>query len=283
MTAKQIPFSSGTEAPELKAPLNACDCHHHIYDKEVAPAPGEDVCIHATVEDYRLLQGRIGTTRSIVVTQSNYGTNNEVILAALEQFGESARGVAVVDEGVTNAELNRLDRKGVRGIRFRHAPSSQVLKALSKSVADLGWHIQFNIMAKDYLVTAEALLGTLPSMLVFDHFARVGNIEDPAFSVVRRLIDKGRTWIKLSAAYSIFKAGAPSYFDAVTVGKTLVHAAPDRMIWGSDWPHPRADIMPDDAKMFDLNLKWAPDKATQDLILVRNPEVLYGFTRTELR
>jgi predicted TIM-barrel fold metal-dependent hydrolase len=280
MDVKQIPFSSGTEAPELKAPLNACDCHHHIYDKGVAPAPGEEVRIHATVEDYRLLQKRIGTTRNVVVTQSSYGTNNEVTLAALEQFGKSARGVAVVDENVTDTELRRLDRKGVRGVRLRHAPPPHVLKTLSKRVADLGWHIQFNIMAKDYLLTAEALLSELPSVLVFDHFARVGSIEEPAFGVVRRLIDKGRTWIKLSAPYSIFKASAPSYSDAVTVAKALVRAAHDRMIWGSDWPHPRANVMPDDAKLFDLNLRWAPDKATQDLILVRNPEVLYGFMRT---
>ena len=275
----EVPYSEGTEPATLKAPPNACDCHHHIFDTRVPSDPPSSARPDASVADYRLLQKRIGTSRNVVVNASNYATNNAVTVAALEQFGASARGVAVVNASITDAELKRLHDKGVRGIRFAPVAPLDALRSLSKRVADLGWHVQFNISSKDY-VAAEAVLNQLPSMLVFDHLARLNDVNDPALNVMKRLLDKGQTWIKLSGVYVVQPEGAPNYSGAVAVAKAYVKAAPERIIWGSDWPHPSAKVKPNDAKIFDLNQEWAPDAATRELILVRNPEVLYGFPKT---
>ena len=272
----QVPYSTGTGLPRLNAPRNACDCHHHIFDSRIPSEPPGAARPAASVADYRLLQARIGTSRNVVVTASNYGTNNEVTVAAIEQFGNGARGVAVVDNRVTDAELKRLHDKGIRGIRFAPVAHWETVRLLARRVADLGWHIQLNIATQE-VVAAERLLSELPTMVVFDHLGRINDVNDPALDVTKRLIDQGRTWVKLSGHYVTSKVGAPSYADSVAVAKAYVSAAPQRIVWGSDWPHPSAQVKPDDAGLFDLNLAWAPEETMRTQILVRNPETLYGF------
>jgi predicted TIM-barrel fold metal-dependent hydrolase len=285
----EAPNSTGTQPPALKAPPNACDCHMHIYDPARFPmAPSPRVApTDAAVPQYRLLQRRIGTTRVVVVTPRNYATQNEVTVDAIRQFGPAARGVAVVHPTVTDAELRRLHESGVRGIRFSlNDPATAVVKLemvepLAKRVADLGWHLQFNVEG-DQIVEWADLLRRLPTSIVFDHLGHPplpAGTAHPSHRVIRELLDRGRTWVKLSGAYSNTQIGPP-YPEATKIARAFVAAAPERMVWGSDWPHPSEPPgrKPNDAMLFDLLTEWAPDDRTRHRILVENPASLYGFS-----
>jgi len=286
--AQQVAWSSGTEPAKIKMPADACDCHHHIYDSRfpIAPSatlkPGD-----AKPADYRLLQKRIGTTRDVVVQPSTYGTDNSCTLDGMAQLGATARGVAVVDTSVTDAELQRLHSLGIRGIRFNlvqaGATTVEMLEPLSKRVNELGWHVQIHQLA-DGIVKMEDVLQKLPSPIVFDHMGRIPKdvgVNHPGYAVIARLIDKGRTWVKISGAYMDTKVGPPTYADSTRLAQAFVKLAPQRMVWGSDWPHPteKADDKPNDAILADLLLEWAPDEATRNRILVDNPATLYGFAK----
>jgi D-galactarolactone isomerase len=287
--AQQVKWSAGTEAPKLRAPADAADCHHHIYDSKypVDPRatlrPGD-----ASVEDYRALQRRIGTSRNVIVQPSTYGTDNRCTLDALAAFGSTARAVAVVDTSVSDGELKRMNDLGVRGIRFNlaqgaFATTPEMLEPLSKRVNDFGWHIQINAPAPK-IMEIKDILNRVPSPIVFDHLAHIPEPEgtaNPLFGVVVALIDKGNTWVKLSGAYADTKIGPPSYSDSSEVARAYVKKAPERLVWGSDWPHPsERDNKPDDAILFDLLLDWAPDERVRNRILVQNPEMLYGFPKS---
>ena len=283
-----VPNSTGTDAPKLKAPPSACDCHMHIYDPARFPMPdiGRAPPSNATVAEYRLLQKRIGTTRTVIVQPRNYATSNEVTLDAIKQLAP-ARGVAVVHPTITDAELKRFNEGGIRGIRFSladartRAVTPDMIEPLARRIADLGWHIQFNVQSA-IIMEIEPILRRLPTPMVFDHLAHPGaaGVEDRSHKVVRELIDKGRAWVKLSGAYSNSKVGPPAYPEATKVAQTFVTAAPERLVWGSDWPHPGVpNNKPDDALLFDLLSEWAPNEATRNRILVDNPATLYGFPK----
>lgn len=286
-SAQQVPYSSGTEAPKLKAPANACDCHMHIYDAKYPTAPSATLKpSDALVADYKLLQKRIGTMRNVVVTPSTYGTDNRVTLDAMAQIGATARGVAVVDSSVADADLKRMNDLGIRGIRFNlvqaGATTVEMIEPLSKRVNDLGWHIQIH-MKGEQIAGIEDLLLRVPSPIVFDHLGRLAQpnaLDNPGFRTISKLIDKGKTWVKLSGAYQDSKVGAPSYSDTVPVARAYVKAAPQRVVWASDWPHPTEKEKPNDAILFDLLAEWAPDPAARTAILVDNPASLYGFPKS---
>jgi predicted TIM-barrel fold metal-dependent hydrolase len=285
--AQQVPWSTGTAPAKTKAPPNATDCHHHIYrthfkvDPNSTLRPGD-----ASVADYRLLQKRIGTSRNVIVQPSTYGIFNDGLIEALGECGPTARGVAVVNTSVTDDELKKLHAAGVRGVRFNlatpgGATNMEMLEPVAKRVAPLGWHIQFNMLA-DTAVAAKDVLNRLPCPIVFDHLAHLpepAGISHPAFAVVVDLLQKGKAWLKLSGAYADTKIGPPSYADSTAVAQAYVKAAPDRLVWGSDWPHPteQSKTLPDDALLFDLLAEWAPDEKARNLILVDNPAKLYGF------
>jgi D-galactarolactone isomerase len=284
-----VPNSSGTEPPKLKAPPLACDCHHHIYDT-ARFKPIQHAEPNSSVAEYRLLQRRIGTTRDVIVTPSAYGTDNRVTLDAISQLVPNAKGVAVIHPTITDGELKSLDQGGIRGIRFslnsspngnKAVTTLDMVEPLSKRVAPLGWHVQIN-MDGEGIVAAEDLWNRIPSAIVFDHMGHIPQpvgTKHPCFALIRKLIDKGRTWVKLSVTYDNTKDGPPAYADVTKVAQAYVQAAPERMVWGSNWPHPNETNKPDDAVLFDLLEKWAPNEATRHRILVENPEVLYGFLR----
>ena len=287
--AQQVPNSSGSAAAKLKAPAGACDCHHHIYDAARFPPvqPGGEIVPNARVEEFRMLQKRIGTTRNVVVTPRAYVTDNRVTLDAIARLGANARGVAVIHPTVKDADLKMLADGGIRGIRFsisdpRNASTSiEMIEPLSKRVNALGWHVQINMTA-DQIVAAEDLWNRLPSAIVFDHMGHVpqpAGLSHPLFNMMRRLVDKGRTWVKLSVTNDNTKDGPPGYADITRVAQAYVKAAPERMVWGSNWPHPNETNKPDDAALFDLLAKWVPDEATRKRILVENPAALYGFPK----
>ena len=262
-SAQSVKWSAGTEAPKLKAPANATDCHHHVYNAKYPVDPKATLRpADATVEDYRALQKRIGTTRNVLVQPSTYGTDNRAHLEALAAFGPTARMVGVVDDTVTTEEIKRLHALGVRGIRFNLAQAGattpEMMEPLSKRVNDLGWHIQINAPAVK-IMEVMPILERVPSPIVFDHLAHIpqpAGVNDPLYGKVP------------------LAGGAPTT-------TAYAKAMPERCVWGSDWPHPseQSKQLPDDAILFDLLTDWVPDDKTRYRILVENPAVLYDFPK----
>ena len=285
--AEEVRWSTGTEKARFVAPPGATDCHFHTYDKNYPVMKGATLLPDdALPEDYRALQRRLGTSRGVIIRPSTYGTDNRRQIASRQELGaENFRVVAVVPEDISDAELRRLDEQGVCGVRFNlsfpGALSFTSLKSLAPRLADLGWHCQLNIRP-DQLEDNADMIKSLPARLVFDHLGQVpepAGLESPTYKTVRGLIDKGNTWVKLSGLYINTKKGPPNYEDAGVVVAAYAKAAPQRMVWGSDWPHPTEakDHKPDDAHMFDLFAEWTGD-ATFKRILVDNPIELYRFS-----
>jgi D-galactarolactone isomerase len=283
----QVSNSTGTEPPKLKAPLGAADCHMHIYDPaRFALAPSPRVApTNAAVDQYRLLQKRIGTTRVVIVTPRNYATDNRATVDAIARL-RNARGVAVLHPDVSDAELKRLNAAGIRGTRFSLGDPAtavvtpEMVEPMAKRVAPLGWHLQMN-MGGEQIVAMADLLRRLPTPLVFDHLGippLPAGIAHPSHAILRGLLDQGRAWVKLSGAYLNSRSGPP-YPEATAIAQDFVKAAPERLVWGSDWPHPTSPgpAKPNDAMLFDLLSEWAPNAAVRHRILVENPIKLYGF------
>lgn len=261
----------------------------HIFDPRFAPSPHwPRKPPQADVATYRRLQDRLGTQRTVVVTPSTYGTDNSCTLDALAQLGDSARGVAVVAADVPHAELELLATQRICGLRVNFVSpqswgttSAEMLAMLARKAQPLGWHIQV-FAHPEQLVEMEPLLAALPTPLVVDHLGRIdpaGGASGPAFDTVRRLLDGGNTWVKLSGVYMRSREGAPGYRDTFPLGEALVRHAPDRLVWGSDWPHTteqRGSV--DDADLLDVLLAWCGSDETLQRVLVDNPRRLYGFT-----
>ena len=272
--------------PRLKTPHGACDTHIHIYDARFPTAPGGPLPPpDALVPAYRRMQERLGLERVVIVQPNAYGDDNRCTLEGMAAFGAAARGVAVVKPGVSDAELQRLTTAGVRGVRFMMLPGGPVrwewLDEMAARVHDFGWHVQLQFDGRD-LPKYEAQIRRLPGVFVIDHngkFLEPVAVEHAAFKSLLKLIDTGRGWVKLSAPYETSKSGPPAYEDVSVLARALVRAAPERMVWASNWPHPSAkrEAMPDDADLLDLLLAWAPDEATRNRILLDNPAQLYGF------
>jgi predicted TIM-barrel fold metal-dependent hydrolase len=220
----------------------------------------------------------------VIVHPSAYGADNNGLIYALGRFGpEEARGVAVVNTSVTDRELKDLHAAGVRGIRFNLSPPGtttfQMITPLAKLVEPMGWHIQVNASG-DQIVESKELWNRVPCPIVFDHIGHVplpAGMNHPVFPLLSELLQRGKAWLKLSGAYMETKVGAPTYSDTVPVVRAFVKAAPERLVWGSDWPHPTEKVKPEDAVLLDLLAEWVPDTATRNRILVDNPAKLYGF------
>lgn len=283
------PNSSGAGKPATPAPDGACDAHMHIYDRRFPMVGSPQAMVDdATVEDYLFLQQRIRTQRTVIVQPRVHGTDNSVTLAAIRALGRDvSRGIAVVRPEVTDEELERLHEGGIRGIRFTlYTPANAatdfgMVESLARRVHALGWHVQLHWNAEQ-IVEHAAMLERLPCTVVFDHMARLplpAAHSHPARDVVQRLLDAGRTWIKLSGAYLDSRVGAEGgYADLDAVAQAWVRAAPERLVWGSDWPHStEPGAKPDDAVLFDLLTRWIPDKASRHRVLVQNPASLYDF------
>jgi D-galactarolactone isomerase len=274
-----------TGKPRLQAPNGACDTHIHIYDKRYPTAPTAAFTPpDALIADYQAIQRRLGLSRTIVVQPSTYGTDNRCTLDAIAALGaESTRGVAIVDGNVSDAELEDLTAQGIRGARFHMLTGAPIpwerLDRIATRVQDAGWHVQLQLDGRD-LPAREAQVRSWPGRIVIDHvgkFLEPVPPEHPAFRCLLGLLDSGRVWVKLSGAYEVSKRGAPLYDDVGALAKVLVKAAPERMLWASNWPHPSVQDKPDDAVLLDILLDWAPNEATRRRILIDNPAELYGF------
>lgn len=279
------PAFAAADAPDFAVPDGACDCHAHIYDRRfpykadarLKPEPGD-------VPDYRRsVQARLHTSRVICVTPSTYGTDNRCMLDALAQFQGTARGVAVVPADVSDAELQALHAGGTRGVRLNY--SRDQMLALSRRLAPLGWNMEFFVPGEQ-LPAMESMFLELRTPIVFDH---LGHIAEPdgmnsaGYRTVRKLLDTGRAWVKVSGVSIDSKMGPPDYPDSSAIAKSYIAAAPERCLWASNWPMPgvtagpnpqaRPDVLP----FLDLFGRWVPDAALRHRILVENPEKLYGF------
>lgn len=276
-----VPHSAGTAAPRDALPPLACDSHIHIYDPRYAGAALPD----ATVADYRKLQARTGSTRTVIVNPAVHGFDNRATTDAIAALGmANARGVAVLNPEVSDAQLRDLHARGIRGIRFTlFDPRTAVtrfewVEPLARRVHELGWHVQLHWRG-DQIVEHAELIARLPCTIVFDHMARLPRPENqthPAFAIVARLLERGRAWVKLSGPY--LDDSGPDYPSRAGIVRAYARLAPQRLVWGSDWPHPtEKQVKPDDAHMLDRFSDWLGDPALRQRVLVDNPAALYGF------
>jgi predicted TIM-barrel fold metal-dependent hydrolase len=302
MRSLTMVHGTANSAVNFTVPPGACDCHTHVF----GPAqkypfaagrvytPGE-----ALVADLRAIQHQLRLDRVVIVQPSPYGTDNSCTVDALRELGSRARGVAVIDEATTDAALQDMHDAGVRGVRINletggvsdagHA--ARQLRWAGARVAPLGWHLQiFTNLA--VLAALRDVIRALPNPLVVDHFCRAQAVlgtAQPHFDVLLDLVREGKVWVKLSAPQRI--SSAPDCEDAEPIARALIAANPDRLLWGSDWPHPGARPgVPrnvDEIEAFNpinegwaLNrlARWAADDTTLlRKILVDNPAALYGF------
>ena len=276
-------------APRLATPAGSCDCHMHVFDSRFPlPATAATPPPNATAGAYLELRRNLGLERVVVVQPNGYRFDNGCTLDAMADFGPGTRGIAIVPPTVADSELERLHVAGIRGVRYFLLPGGALgidtLATMAARIAPLGWNINLQLDGRE-LPLHEALLSGLPCKLVIDHngkFLEPVAIDDPAFRVLLRLMDRGNCWVKLSAPYETSRSGPPHYADVGALARTMVKAHPDRCLWASNWPHTGEREIPSTAALLDLLLEWAPDEATRRKVLVENPAVVYGFAENAL-
>ena len=283
-------------------PAGACDCHTHIHGdpakfpffagRVYTPEP-------ASPEEMAALHRALHIERVVIVTPSVYGTDNSATLFGIKFRGNTARGVAVIDDKTPENDLDAMGQAGIRGIRINLATSGvndpnvgrTRLQGAIARVKARGWHIQ--IYTNLHLVSSiKDLVGSSPVPVVFDHFGGADSalgLEQPGWADLVALVKSGKAYVKISGAYRLSKQ-APDYPDAVPFARSLIAANADRIIWGTDWPHPNSvtppdkkptDVTPlfqiDDGRLLNQLAVWEPDAGVRKKILVDNPAKLYGF------
>jgi predicted TIM-barrel fold metal-dependent hydrolase len=284
----QSPSEAAGHAASLgfTPPPGSVDCHFHVFDDRYTTIPGRKRP-QATLAEYLVFRARLGLERSVIIAPSSYGLDNSCLLEALDELGpQSARAVVIVAGLPHRADIDRLHRAGTRGIRLftSHAdfPDPEALYALAVLAADAGWHLQ--LVGKhdaEPFARLEPLLASLPCDLVFDHFGfapQPGATSSTTADTLRRLLDGGRAWVKASGMYIQSKSGPPHYEDFDAMAIDLVARAPERILWGSDWPHTLASVKPDGCALLGRLAVWAPTDAFRKQILVDNPNRLYWST-----
>jgi len=279
-----------TRAPAYRAPQGACDAHCHIFgpaDKYPYAADRSYTPPDAPLERFRELQSTLGLTRAVLVNASCHGTDNRVIVDAIAASGGRYRGVANADDSFTEHDFERLHAAGFRGVRFNFVkhlggmPDMGEFHRVIARIRPFGWHVDLHFDAGD-LVEHTELLHKLPVPFLIDHMGRVptkaGLEQEPFRRLIELLRNNQRCWVKVSGAERI-SSGGPPFKDAVPFAQALIAAAAERILWGTDWPHPNiAKHMPNDGDLVDLIPLMMPDAATQKRILVDNPHRLYGFS-----
>jgi predicted TIM-barrel fold metal-dependent hydrolase len=236
----------------------------------------------APLADYLRMLRTLGCSRGVLVQPSPYGTDNAALLAALRSAEFPLRGVALVDNDASDDQLEELHWAGVQGVR-RHLTDNTdaalaLLPQLAARIGQFGWHLQLYLDAAQR-PDIDRILLDLPVALVIDHFGLVPagqGVDSPGFHMLLRLAASGRCWFKLSAPYRI-STRPPRFPDVTPIVRALIEAAPERCLWGTDWPHPNASFMPNDGDLVDLLPEWIPDETLRRKVLVDNPERLYGF------
>jgi predicted TIM-barrel fold metal-dependent hydrolase len=291
-----------TTPVNFDVPAHACDCHTHIHgDPEKFPFFAGRVYTPepASPEEMAALHKALHIERVVIVTPSVYGTDNSATLFGIKARGDTARGVAVIDDKTSDSELDEMQRQGFRGIRLNLATGgindpnvarSRFTAAVDRMKAR-GWHVQL-YTSLAVISAIKDLVASAPVPVVFDHFggaqAALG-VAQPGFSDMVELVKSGKAYVKISGGYRASKL-APDYQDVVPLAQALISANADRIVWGTDWPHPDSvtppgkkptDVTPlyqiDDGRLFNQLPVWAPDAAIRKKILADNPARLYGF------
>lgn len=273
--------------PRLKLPPGSCDCHAHVFGPQArfgylpnaAYIPPDQ-----TVDDYVRVLKILGCERAVLVQPSVYGTNHAAMLEAMQSGKFSFRGVAVVSPKVTDQELHALHDAGFRGIRINLASKTpglpfEAASSLANRIKPLGWHLQFFLNVPTF-ADAERRLASLPVNVVIDHFGLIdcsAGLDAPGFATLLRLLRHENVWMKMSGVYHPSKK-PPLAPDLVPFARAVVEAAPDRLVWATDWPHPTAAWIPDDGDLVDMLAEWVPGESVRHRILVENPARLYQFT-----
>ena len=265
-------------------PPHACNSHLHIIDPAF-PNDGKAAAQEGTVETYRLLAAQLDLERAVFVQAKPFGTDNACLLDAIRQFGvDKSRGIAVVNADISDQGLEDLHRQGVRGIRFSvWNPANAVVsfddcRPLAERTKDLGWNMQLHMSAAQ-LVERAAEIEALPGRVVIDHLGRLDphqGCQDPAFALICRWIDRGNTWVKLSGPYLNTAQGYP-WEDAARVARAYAAYAPERMLWGSDFPHVTEKEKPDEFRLVAEIDEWFETERAKRLALSENPAEVYGF------
>ena len=270
---------SNTRTPKLKLPPGSCDCHAHVFGPQdkYPYAPKRAYTPHLSpIADYLRMLNTIGVERAVLVQSISYGTDNSAMLDALSTAGVSLRGIAVVDDQVTDRELERLHGLGVRGLRIRSLESALNISA---RIAPLGWHLQIRVDSSEF-GEVERLLEKLPVDVIIDHIGEApvdAGLDGHDFRILLKMVATGHCWVKLSAPMRMSKQRFP-YEDVTPYVRALVEEAPERMVWATDWPHTQMiHEMPNDGDLVDLLSVWVPDTEIRNKILVQNPALLYSF------
>ncbi|WP_229119041.1 amidohydrolase family protein [Enemella evansiae] len=291
MTTKTIaaPVADPHPPTRLQLPAGATDAHCHVFGPgDVFPYAPERAYTPPDAPYERLvgLHDRMGLTNGVIVQASCHGTDNAALLDALRRGEGRYAGVAMVSPEVTRAELEELHEAGVRSTRFNFVahlggrPDLDAFRTVVEKVVPLGWHLVLHFDAKDIADNLDLLRG-LPCPWIIDHMGRVdtaAGVDQPAFAALLELMADERCWVKISGAERLTVDGTPPYDDVVPFARALVEAAPDRVLWGTDWPHPNVRSMPDDGDLVDLLADLLPGEADRQRVLVDNPRTLYPLS-----
>lgn len=277
--------------PRLVLPSPACDSHAHI----LGPASRYAYSLTRTytppdalLPDYEHLLKTLGVARAVLVQPSVYGSDNTAMLDAMKAAGNRFRGVAVVNEDISQAELRKLHDAGVRGVRFnivdvkdgkRGTLPLDVPRKLAQRVRPLGWHVEF-LMHVDEFPDLDRAFADFPVDIVLGHLGYMKTdkgLDAPGYQALLRLVKSGRCWVKLTGPYRISTMALP-YSDVTPFAHALMKANAERILWGSDWPHVTTKVMPNDGDLCDLISAWIPDSRLREQVLVKNPAKLYGFS-----
>ena len=275
-----------TRRPHVQFPAGACDCHAHVFGPQGSfPYLSNAAYIppDSLPGDYARMLSTIGCQRAVLVQPSVYGTDNGCMLAAMQSGVFNVRGVAVVEETVSDGELEALHRAGVRGVRINLASKTAGLTLeqaprLAARIKPLGWHLQFFVHIDRY-ADCERAIAHLAVPCVIDHFGHVhaaDGVGSTGCETLLRLARLRHVWFKLIGPYRI-STQWPFHPDVAPLAQALIAAAPDRCVWGTDWPHPNAPHMPNEGDLADALGEWLPDAAARHMVLVTNPARLYGF------
>jgi len=275
--------------PSFKAPPLTCDTHCHVFgpiDRYPYAASRPYTPPEAPFDACRALHKRLGVSRAVIVNATPYGRDNRAMIDAIAASGGQYRGIGNIDERTTDRELETLAAGGVDGCRFTFLarlggrPDMAAFDRIVARIAPLGWHVDLYLDARD-LTELAPRLETLPLPYVIDHMGLVdasAGLRQLAFrSLVALAVRDEKCWVKISGPERISKVGPP-FHDAVLFAKTLIEAAPDRVLWGTDWPHPNVPYMPNDGDLVDLVPLFAPTADLQQRLLVANPATLYRFS-----
>ncbi len=277
------------KTPKFKPPPKTCDTHAHIFgpQSKFPYAEGRGYTPpDALTPDYLHVLRVLGVERGIIVHASMQGATNLSTLDALAGLGDNFRGIAVVRPDVDRAELQRLHDGGMRGARMTTfvagGTGAEHVEALAKRIAEFGWLSELHLGNVDELVDFAPLLRGLPTPYLIDHFGRVRGdqgVDNAGFQALLRLLGEDeKCWVKLCSFYRLSQAGPPDYADMAPLARALIEACPDRLVWGTNWPHPSVEgAMPNDGDLMNLLFDWCPDETIRSRILADNPGRLFGF------